>query len=117
MYYKKAIGIKGEDISANYLIKNGYNLIERNYRSKNGEIDLIALNNNEIVFIEVKTRTNLKYGMPIEAINYKKKRCIIKTAKEYVYKNKYKNINIRFDVIEIYLLNNMYKIRHVKNVF
>lgn len=117
MYYNIVVGIKGEEISAEYLIKKGYSILEKNYRSKYGEIDLITLDDKEIVFIEVKTRTNLKYGMPCEAVNNKKKKCIIRTAKQYIYINKYENLDIRFDIIEIYLSENKYKINHLKNVF
>lgn len=117
MYHNRIVGIKGEEISAQYLIEKGYNILEKNYRSKYGEIDLITLYDKQIVFIEVKTRTNLRYGMPSEAVNNKKKKCIIKTAKEYIYINKYENIDMRFDVVEIYLSENKYKVNHLKNAF
>ena len=71
MYRKIAIGKLGEDISCNYLEKSNYSIIERNFCCRDGEIDIIAYDNNsrEIVFIEVKTRTNYKYGNPAEAID------------------------------------------------
>ena len=70
---KQEIGKIGEDIACSYLEKNNYKIICRNYRTKTGEIDIIARDiTKEIVFIEVKTRQNLKYGYPIDAINKQK---------------------------------------------
>ena len=119
MYYNHKIGILGEKIANNYLINKNYKILEKNFRYKYGEIDLITLDNitNEIVFIEVKTRCNLKYGTGGEAVNIKKQIKIINTAKRYIYLNKLEYRNIRFDVIEIYLSNQKYKINHFKNTF
>lgn len=112
------IGIIGENIAKEYLEKNRYIVLERNFRGKYGEIDLIAKNNEmNIIFIEVKTRTNLQYGSGSESVNFKKKSNIIKTAKKYIYINNIKNKNIRFDVIEIYIIKNKYMINHIKNAF
>lgn len=114
--YNKKIGLLGEEKVADYLIENNYNVIERNFRTLLGEIDIIAedKNTNEIVFIEVKTRANYNYGMPAEAVNNIKKLHILKTANYYLYKNNINNKNIRFDVIEVYLLRKIYKIHHLK---
>ncbi|WFD08963.1 YraN family protein [Tepidibacter hydrothermalis] len=111
----KEKGILGEKIACNYLIKNNFHILEKNYRTKIGEIDLIALKGNKISFIEVKSRNSINYGYPCEAVNYKKQRKIISTATQYI---KYKNINnmdIGFDVIEVYLRNN--NINHIENAF
>ena len=75
--YNKCIGNFGEDEAIRYLIKNKYKIIERNYSCKLGEIDIIAKDKDVLVFIEVKTRTNDKYGSPSLAVNYYKKRKII----------------------------------------
>lgn len=117
MYHNQEIGKLGEKIAENYLTNNKYKIIDKNYRSIYGEIDLIAIYNNILIFIEVKTRTNIKYGRGIEAVNYKKRNHIIRAAKKYILINKYENKNIRFDIIEIYLYKNRYKINHFKNAF
>lgn len=112
------IGKMGENIACNYLELNDYKIICRNFRTKLGEIDIIARDNkeNEIVFIEVKTRKNLKYGYPIDAINKQKVKHISKTANIYITLNKLEYKNIRADAIEVYLLNKKAKIRHIKNI-
>ena len=114
---KQEIGKIGEDIACSYLEKNNYKIICRNYRDKTGEIDIIARDvTKEIVFIEVKTRQNLKYGYPIDAINKQKLIHICKTATLYILLNKLENNNIRFDAIEVYISNKKAKIRQVKNI-
>ncbi len=79
-------------------------------------MDIIARDKDEYVFIEVKTRSNLCYGLPREAVNIYKRKHIYNTAKYYIYKNKLKDRFIRFDVIEIYITKNKYKLMHLKNV-
>lgn len=96
--------------------KCGYKIIERNYRCRQGEIDIIAKDKNELVFIEVKTRSNLCFGRPREAVDNYKQNHIYKTAKYYLHNNKLENSYVRFDVIEIYLRKNKYKLSHLKNV-
>ena len=68
------------------------------------------------MFVEVKTRTTLRYGRPKEAVNFMKKKHMYRAAKYYVYQNYKTNENIRFDVIEILILNNKIKINHIKNI-
>ena len=108
-------GKLGEEIASRYIISKGGKIIERNYRTKIGEIDLIVKTNNQLVFVEVKSRNSLNYGYPCEAVNYKKQRKIINVAKYYILNNSLENIPIRFDVIEIYLKDK--KINHLKNAF
>ena len=72
---------------------------------------------NELVFLEVKTRFNLVYGRPSEAVSKVKQRHIISVAKYYIYKVNIKNTAIRFDVIEVFLDNNEYNINHIKQAF
>ncbi|WP_282192329.1 YraN family protein [Romboutsia ilealis] len=108
-------GRAGESIALRYLINNRANILETNYRINSGEIDIIAKINEELVFIEVKSRTSIKFGYPAEAVDYRKIRKIVNTAKYYILKNNLNNVAIRFDVIEIYL--NDKKINHIVNAF
>lgn len=85
-----------------------------------GEIDIIAkdLNRKEIVFIEVKTRNNASYGMPAEAVDYYKKKHIIKSAKYFIHINKLEDEYIRIDVIEVYIDKaGICKINHIEQAF
>lgn len=116
MYKNKKIGKLGEQIASDYLKNIGYSIIIRNFMCKQGEIDIIAQYKKEIVFIEVKTRTSLNYGYPVEAVNNIKQKHIEKTAQYYLYKTNINNTYIRIDVIEIYLYKNRYKINHIKQI-
>ncbi len=99
--YNKITGQCGEDAAAGYLKKKGYKIIERNYRNKIGEIDIIAKNKENLIFVEVKTRSSDKFGTPAEAVTYYKRQRIINCAGWYLAKNP-TDLNIRFDIIEVY---------------
>lgn len=116
-FHNKEIGKYGENIACKYLEKNGYNILCRNFNTNNSEIDIIAKDKDEIVFIEVKSRTSKQYGAPIESVNEFKKKHIISAAKYYIYKNSLENKNIRFDIIEVYINEKENLINHIKNVF
>lgn len=119
MYERHITGKKGEEYSVQFLQDNGYTIIERNFECKTGEIDIIAFDNQkeELVFIEVKTRTNVKYGNPADAVDETKKKHIYKTARYYLYKaNMLDNTFVRIDVIEVFMANNTYKINHIKQI-
>lgn len=91
----------GEDIACKYLQKVNYIILERNFRCRSGEIDIIALDKDYIVFIEVKYRKNNAYGYPREAVNYYKQRNISKVASYYLLIHNAFHKNCRFDVVEI----------------
>ena len=114
--HNKDLGNWGEDQATEFLMKNGYEILERNFYSYRGEIDIVAKYENELVFCEVKTRRNISYGMPIESVNKRKKKCLMYTGEYYIYKNKIKNVTIRFDIIEVLLINHKISINHVRNV-
>ena len=116
MYYKQKIGKYGEDVAVEYLKRNRYKILSRNYKCKYGEIDIIAKEKEEIVFVEVKCRTNLNYGFPAEAVNKKKIRHIYNVAENYIYKNYLTRIDFRFDVIEVFLKKGKYEVNHLKNI-
>ncbi len=117
--YNKEIGSYGEDLAIDYLIKRNYKLITKNFRNKNGEIDLICTYRGIIVFIEVKSRYSYHFGLPRESVTYFKQKQIINMSKYFLYKYKLLNHNCRFDIIEIYFNknNNLYFIEHLKDAF
>ena len=114
MYYKQRTGKSGEDIAAKYLEKKGYTILERNFNCNQGEIDIIALDKAEIVFVEVKTRRNANYGLASEAVNKEKKKHLIGAIKYYIHTRNLENDFIRIDVIEIYIKNGKVYINHIK---
>ncbi len=99
---KRGFGSIGEKIAADYLINNGFMILEKNYRSgRFGEIDIIAVEDEYICFVEVKTRTSSLFGTPIEAVGYEKRKKIKVLAWTYI---KHKNLgerNMRFDIVEV----------------
>ncbi|MCB4791740.1 MAG: YraN family protein [Elusimicrobia bacterium] len=101
MFNKRALGNLGEEKAVQYLTKNKYKILERNYRSNFGEVDIIAKENEDLVFIEVKLRRTNEFGLPIEAITGLKQKRIVKSALQYVKSKNLLKENIRFDVLLI----------------
>ena len=112
----KLLGDFGEKISKKYLERLDYEIIKTNFSCRQGEIDIIAFDREELVFIEVKTRINKKFGYAIEAVNGLKQKHIRTVAQYFVYKYNLENYFMRFDIIEIYLERKKYFLNHVKNV-
>ena len=119
MYINQSIGQLGEDKACEYLEKNNYTILERNFRCSQGEIDIIAkdLSKNELVFIEVKTRSSFLYGMPSEAVTKIKKRHLLSASKYYLFKNNITNSFVRFDVVEVFPKNYSFILNHIKQIF
>ena len=118
MKEKQIEGKRGEEIATKYLETQGYKILCNNFRCLQGEIDIIAKDNETIVFIEVKTRTGFKYGEAKEAVNKLKQKHIYKAVEYYLYKNKLEDAFIRIDVIEVYIINreNQYKSHNTSNI-
>ena len=105
----------GENLAVNYLEKNGYKIVNKNFRTKFGEIDIIAEKGNYIIFVEVKFRKNPEFGKAEEAISPQKLKKIVSTANFYL-KNFYrKNKNPRIDIIAINCFDKV-EINHYKNI-
>jgi putative endonuclease len=116
---KRDLGKEGEDIAVKYLTEKGFKIVERNYHySTKGEIDIIANDKNQLVFVEVKSRINLDYGEPEYAINPKKIKQIKKMAELYLFDKEIDEADCRFDVVAI-LLGDGSKpvINHYENAF
>jgi len=104
---KRELGSFGENIAVDYLTKNNFIILERNYRyGRFGEIDIIARENEYICFIEVKTRSSNLFGTPSEAVNIKKQNSIKTLAQIYLKQMDMKNKNLRFDIVEILIQYN-----------
>ena len=96
-----ALGTWGEEQAVNYLRKQGMKIIERNFRTPVGEIDIIARDKKYLVFLEVKTRRSTAFGPPQEAVGQRKQRQIARTAQWYLQNNKNGKLQPRFDVVAI----------------
>ncbi|NLS44397.1 MAG: YraN family protein [Firmicutes bacterium] len=116
--HNREIGLYGENIAAEYLKISGLSILCRNYRSRCGEIDLIAKDGDTIVFVEVKTRRSLKFGEATEQITGVKQRKIMAVANEYLSKTGCLGYNGRFDVLAVRVLpGGGIKIKWIKSAF
>lgn len=97
---RRKAGAAYEEIAAGYLENLGVKILEKNFRCRSGEIDLIGEDKNEVVFIEVKYRKNSFYGQPWESVSYRKQQKISKTANQYCYQKRIKK-QIRYDIVSI----------------
>ena len=113
----KNLGNAGENFAARYLEQHGYKILEKNFRVRSAEIDIIAQIGDVIVFVEVKTRSNTRHGLPAEAVNFRKQKKIIKAASVFLQDEKYFDSPCRFDVMEIYSDGVKFTARHIENAF
>lgn len=111
----RIVGDTGERIAEEYLKKNGYIVIDKNYRTELGEIDLIVSKDEYLIFVEVKARRDEEFGFPSEAVTVTKQRKICMVASQYIKRNMYFGAAVRFDVIEVYLSDR--RVNHIENAF
>ena len=104
--YRKDLGDFGEEAAAAYLQKKQYQILEKNYRAAGGELDLIARTKTHLVFVEVKTRSNLHYGRPIEAIDRRKIQHMRRAAAAYLSDHP-TQLEIRFDAVEVFAVESV----------
>jgi putative endonuclease len=110
-------GKAGEDLAASFLEQKGFKIIKRNYRFERGEIDLIAEEGDELVFIEVKARRSTAYGTPEDAVTEEKQEQVHTVAEGYLFEHDIDNRPCRFDVVAIEFKNDKADIRHIRNAF
>ena len=98
---KKPLGRKGENLAASYLREQGWEIIERNYRTRLGEIDLVCRDHNTIVFVEVKTRTETDFARPDQSVTQRKQAKLRRLVEEYLAAHHIESSDIRFDVLGV----------------
>ena len=111
------LGRRGEQQAVNYLKKNGYNIISTNYRTKAGQIDIIAEDKDTICFVEVKTRRTAGFGQPCEAVEVSKQHKMSNAALMFLKQNRLMSSPARFDVISISYPEEQPKVELIKNAF
>jgi putative endonuclease len=109
-------GNEGEQLAADFLTKNGFEIVERNYRHKRSEIDLIIKRTNWLIFVEVKTRTSDAFGHPEEFVDRKKARKILEGAENYMYENNWQG-NVRYDIVAVTIADSVPHIVHIEDAF
>lgn len=99
--WRKTLGDAGEDLAADWYSSRGYQVLSRNWHGPDGELDLVASEGRQIVFVEVKTRSSLAYGHPLEAVGAEKQRRVRRTAAAWLRANPARPASLRFDVVAI----------------
>lgn len=110
------LGREGEEAAISFLSRKGYAIIEKNYRTPFGEVDIIAQDRGTIVFVEVKTRAGQSFGQPFEAVGPRKRETMKRVALSFMKKLK-KECPARFDVLSISFVNGRYHLEHIADAF
>ena len=110
------LGEKGEQLAVEYLQQKGYKILERNWRFKKAEVDIIALKDDILVPVEVKTRTSNYFGNPQDFVNLKKIQLLVEAINEYVV-SKDLDVEVRFDIVAIIQNKNTTKIEYLQDAF
>lgn len=110
-------GKRGELLAVDFLKRNGYKILENNFRCRYGEIDIIAMEGKGIAFVEVKTKTNDAFGPPKTAVDLRKQRQLSKAALAYLTQNKLTNHPARFDVVGISIIEDKTVVELIRNAF
>ncbi len=111
------MGDSGERSAVSYLQRQGFAILDRNYTFNHGEIDVVAKDGDDLVFVEVKLRRSIRFGSPEESVTPAKQELIRRTAEGYLQEKKLKNIFCRFDVVAITVEKGIKKFVHYKNAF
>lgn len=109
-------GAEGEALAARFLQEKGYEIVDRNYRFKRSEIDLIAKKNGWLIFVEVKTRTSNAFGYPEEFVDRAKEKKIMEGAEQYMLDQNWEG-NVRYDIVSILLSGGNAEILHLEDAF
>ncbi len=113
----RASGDLGEEIARRYLSRKGYEIVESNYRTRRGELDLISRFHNTLVIVEVKLRRGTAYGTPLEAVTPRKQQAIRLMTEEYLGERVPEFQALRFDVIGILIRSGRPEITHIEDAF
>lgn len=112
---KKKSTDKGEELASRYLDKQGYEILIRNFRTRFGEIDIVASDKKTLCFVEVKSRSDMSFGLPEEFVDKRKQEKLVKTALVYINQNSVDSRDMRFDVVSVDLSKESCKV--IKNAF
>jgi len=116
MSHNLELGRQGEELAENYLLANGYTLVEKNWRWHHHEVDLIVCNDIFMVFVEVKTRSRVIFGEPEVFVTMEKQQKIIRAANAYMLRSKSPK-DARFDIVSVVINNNETTVKHLPNAY
>jgi putative endonuclease len=109
-------GKEGEQLAVDFLISKGFTVLERNYRHKRSEIDLIVKRENWLIFVEVKARSSSSYGYPEEFVDAHKVKMILWGAEDYMYKINWQG-NVRYDIVSVLFRSKGHEVVHIEDAF
>ena len=112
-----AFGRRGEDEAVRFLKKNGYRIIERNYRCRHGEVDIVAMDGKTLTFVEVKTRANDSFGSPAGSVDARKQRHITLASMHYIAEKSLGEVQARFDVVSVEVTGEGFRTSLIKDAF
>jgi putative endonuclease len=110
-------GATGERLAERWLSRKGWQVLERRYRSGRRDIDLVAKRNGLVAFVEVKARVGTRFGDPVEAVNWKKRKELTRSAFTWIDRHGQPGEHYRFDVIGVLVTGSRVRVRHVENAF
>lgn len=110
------LGKLGEELAVDFLEKNGYEILEKNWTFQKAEVDIIALKAEVLAVVEVKTRSSIEFGLPQDFVKPKKIQLLVKAINEYVVQNDL-DVEVRFDIVAIYKENPDFVIEHIEEAF
>jgi putative endonuclease len=110
------LGKFGEELAVEFLLKNGYTILETNWTFQKAEIDIIAKKGNVLAVVEVKTRSSIDFGLPQDFVKPKKIQLLVKAVNEYVISNDF-DVEVRFDIIAIHKEEKQFKMEHLEDAF
>ncbi|MCP4715555.1 MAG: YraN family protein [Deltaproteobacteria bacterium] len=116
-YTRKRLGLQGEEIAVEFLTKQKYKILARNYRCRYGEIDIVAQHKRVLSFVEVKTRSSKTYGAPQDAVGPVKQKKLSRVAQEYLQRHGLENSAARFDVVAVTVSDAGYSVELIQNAF
>jgi putative endonuclease len=117
MDHRPGLGRSGEDAAAALYRKLGCRIVERNFRTRAGEIDLVARRGNLVIFCEVKTRRSARWGLPAEAVHHRKQQRLRRLAGEWLGLRRPGRVDVRFDVVSVIVADNEMEVTHLPNAF
>lgn len=114
---RRRVGTAGEELAVRYLRKQGYEILQTNFRFEKAEIDVVAREGDALVFVEVKSRRSKSFGEPEEAVTPRKQQQLRKAAEGYLFENGIDDVECRFDVLAIYFYEGKASIDHIQHAF
>jgi putative endonuclease len=115
--HNQILGVRGERIAERWLQRKGWRVLQRRFRDGHRDVDLIAERSGTIAFVEVKARSGAEFGTPVEAVDWRKRRELVRSARMWISRHGQPGESYRFDVIGVLMAQERVFVRHVENAF